>query len=285
MLEIIPELNQLEADTLEMLLFQTAQHMRYEKAALELVAQERAKLEEEHEREIRALKLQGESEQTRSSVSAEMKLQALEEQAAQEQEQLRNEACEKIAELEEEVSKLENQLEEQKAKFLEAEEAHREECEKLQEEGSAILQAYEEAQSETELKRETSRKLKEEIIDNDRLTVANLNRIKNLESELDETRLQCEKLDRENDELREELSKSITGADENIDLQGEVEALREVLQEREDQLLTLKQRMASDGFFDRDRAPSFDRAPGSGSAAARRDSLLDRLGLGQKQAV
>ena len=36
-------------------------------------------------------------------------------------------------------------------------------------------------QAETDLKRETSRKLKEEIIDNDRLTVANLNRIKQLE--------------------------------------------------------------------------------------------------------
>ena len=40
------------------------------------------------------------------------------------------------------------------------------------------------AQEETELKRETSRKLKEEIIDNDRLTCANLNRIKMLESQV-----------------------------------------------------------------------------------------------------
>ena len=33
-------------------------------------------------------------------------------------------------------------------------------------------------QDETDLKRETSKKLKEEVIDNDRLTLANLNRIR-----------------------------------------------------------------------------------------------------------
>ena len=38
---------------------------------------------------------------------------------------------------------------------------------------------------ETDLKRETSRKLKEEVIDNDRLTLANLNRIKHLEAQLE----------------------------------------------------------------------------------------------------
>ncbi len=37
------------------------------------------------------------------------------------------------------------------------------------------------ASRQTDLKRQTQRKLKEEIIDNDRLTVANLNRIKSLE--------------------------------------------------------------------------------------------------------
>ena len=41
-------------------------------------------------------------------------------------------------------------------------------------------------QDETDLKRETSRKLKEEVIDNDRLTLANLNRIKHLEAQLEQ---------------------------------------------------------------------------------------------------
>mgnify|MGYP007125196167 CR=1 FL=1 len=34
------------------------------------------------------------------------------------------------------------------------------------------------------MKREASKRLKEEVIDNDRLTCANLNRIKNLEAQL-----------------------------------------------------------------------------------------------------
>ena len=45
---------------------------------------------------------------------------------------------------------------------------------------------------ETDLKRETSRKLKEEVIDNDRLTLANLNRIKQLEAQLAEISAQLD---------------------------------------------------------------------------------------------
>ena len=45
---------------------------------------------------------------------------------------------------------------------------------------------------ETDLKRETSRKLKEEVIDNDRLTLANLNRIKQLEAQLVEISAQLD---------------------------------------------------------------------------------------------
>ena len=52
-----------------------------------------------------------------------------------------------------------------------------------------------------DLKRETSTKLKEEIIDNDRLTVANLNRIKTLEAALAVEREGREALEKVVDEL------------------------------------------------------------------------------------
>ena len=94
-MEVLPELNSLEGDTLDMLLVQAETHVRYEKAARQLVQQvtsararlcecvrppfrlahsfsfiptyqERAKLEEEHAREIRGLRQQNENEVARS---------------------------------------------------------------------------------------------------------------------------------------------------------------------------------------------------------------------------
>jgi len=269
-LEILPELKALEADTLDMLLGQAEQHARYEKAARELVSLEVAKVEEQHERELRALRLERESDQTRSSVGAEMRMKAQEELAREEQEQLRAEAMEKIGELEEEVAKLEGELEEQKAEMERQHEGHKEEIAEMTEERDKILQAYEDAHSETELKREASRKLKEEIIDNDRLTVANLNRIKNLELELDETRTLCAKLDGENEEMRAELEKTVHNDGQTAELEEEVTTLRELLEQREQQLMSMTQRLAEGGL-----------SSGS-SASARRDSLLDRLGIGHK---
>ena len=61
------------------------------------------------------------------------------------------------------------------------------------------------------------------MIGNDRLTVANLNRIKMLEAQLDEERQANEELARENDELRGRPSAE------------KVEALQEMLGEREQQ--------------------------------------------------
>ena len=72
-------------------------------------------------------------------------------------------------------------------------------------------------------KRAASAKLKEEVIGNDRLTVANLNRIKMLEAQLDEERQANEELARENDELRGRPSAE------------KVDALQEMLGEREQQ--------------------------------------------------
>ena len=57
-------------------------------------------------------------------------------------------------------------------------------CDRLREEGLNVVRKLAEAEEETDLKREASRKLKEEVIDNDRLTVANLNRIKHLEGQV-----------------------------------------------------------------------------------------------------
>ncbi len=284
MLEILPELKLLEAETLDMLFAQAEQHAKYEAAARDLVNAEVAKYEEAHERELRALRLESESQQTRSSVSAEMRIQAQEEAAREETEQLRTEAMEKIGELEEEVAKLEAKLEEQKGEMEAQEQQHKDELQELIEERDKMLQAYEEAQNETELKRETSRKLKEEIIDNDRLTVANLNRIKNLELELEETRTLCEKLDGENDELREELSKSIKEDGTSAALEQEVATLRELLVEREQQLLSLSQRLAESGGGTSGGSGGFSGGSSgfNSSSVGRRDSILDRLGLSHK---
>jgi hypothetical protein len=137
-----------------------------------------------------------------------------------------------------------------------------------------------EAQKETELKRETSRKLKEEIIDNDRLTVANLNRIKNLEIEIEETRKLCEKLDDENEELREELGKSLKDEGASAALEREVEMLRELLSEREQQVRSLSLRLADASSGSGAGSGGFGSSSGfNSSSSGRRESILDRLGL------
>ena len=76
----------------------------------------------------------------------------------------------------------------------------------MQDKCEAMLEAMEEAQQETDLKRQTSRKLKEEIIDNDRLTVANLNRIKSLEALLEQHKAALAEAEEENETLKEELA-------------------------------------------------------------------------------
>ncbi|KOO23622.1 hypothetical protein Ctob_007736 [Chrysochromulina tobinii] len=267
-LEILPELKLLEPDTLEMLFAQAEQHAKYEAAARDLVNAEVAKYEDAHERELRALRLESESQHTRSSVSAEMRMQAQEEAAREETDRLREEAMEKISELEEEVAKLEEKQQ------------HEEEINEMNEEREKLVEIVDEAQKETELKRETSRKLKEEIIDNDRLTVANLNRIKNLEIEIEETRKLCEKLDDENEELREELGKSLKDEGASAALEREVEMLRELLSEREQQVRSLSLRLADASSGSGAGSGGFGSSSGfNSSSSGRRESILDRLGL------
>ena len=117
-----------------------------------------------------------------------------------------------------------------------------------------------EAQVETELKRETASKLKNEVIDNDRLTVANLNRIKQLEAQLEAERGMVGALERENEELRDEETRKARAYGEQAE---QLEALQELLQERESMVEELSQKLLD------------VRSP----AVARRDSLLDRFGL------
>jgi chromosome segregation ATPase len=279
-LEILPELKLLEPDTLEMLFAQAEQHAKYEAAARDLVNAEVAKYEDAHERELRALRLESESQHTRSSVSAEMRMQAQEEAAREETDRLREEAMEKISELEEEVAKLEEKVEEQKAEMEQLKQQHEEEINEMNEEREKLVEIVDEAQKETELKRETSRKLKEEIIDNDRLTVANLNRIKNLEIEIEETRKLCEKLDDENEELREELGKSLKDEGASAALEREVEMLRELLSEREQQVRSLSLRLADASSSSGAGSGGFGSSSGfNSSSSGRRESILDRLGL------
>ena len=70
--QVLPELEHLEADTLDALLSQAVQHAKYEKAARDLLLQERARLEAEHAEEMRGLRVTMESEAARSEVGAEI---------------------------------------------------------------------------------------------------------------------------------------------------------------------------------------------------------------------
>jgi len=86
-------------------------------------------------------------------------------------------------------------------------------------EAEAVAEA---AREEASLKRETSKALKEEVIENDRLTIANRNRIKALETDLDAAR-------------EEKRSLAVRAA--------EAEAVREVLGQREAVIKALMERL------------------------------------------
>jgi len=268
---VLPELSSFERETLDTLLAQADQHAKYERAARELVKTERERWEAGHEKELRALRVELESESTRASVSAEMNLKHIEDQSQEELQVLRAEAEEKIGALEERVEELEGELAMTQKKLLETETEAEEECERLREQGMEVLRKLQQAQDETDLKRETSRKLKEEIIDNDRLTVANLNRIKHLEQLVEQHKHALEESEQENEELRGELAKTLQTEESSAEALEEVSTLRELLAEREAQVASMSQKLA-------------DAHGGNvlSSSAARRESLLDRFGLSAK---
>ena len=174
--------------------------------------------------------------------------------------ELRQEAQDKIRELESVIEGLEETVESQAKRIAEVEAEAEEECDRLRREGMEVVSKLQEAQEETDLKRQTQRKLKEEIIDNDRLTLANLNRIKALEHLVDEQKAAMAEAEAENEQLREELSKSMTSSD----TEAEVTALRELLEERESQLMTMSHRLS-------------DVLGGNAENTRRRDSFMDRL--------
>jgi uncharacterized coiled-coil protein SlyX len=101
-------------------------------------------------------------------------------QAHEQQEALRAAANEKIGTLEDSIEELQRTIAQQQKRMDEMESEHAAECDRLRDEGEDAVEAMREAEAETDLKRLASRKLKEEIIDNDRLTVANINRIRHL---------------------------------------------------------------------------------------------------------
>jgi len=268
---VLPELAAFERETLDTLLAQADQHAKYERAARELVKTERERWEAAHDKEMRAVRVELESESTRASVSAEMSLKQLEDQSQEELNALRAEAEEKIGALEERVEELEGELESAQKKLLETEAEAEEECERLREQGMEVLRKLQHAQDETDLKRETSRKLKEEIIDNDRLTVANLNRIKHLEQLVEQHKRALEESEGENEELRGELAKTLQSDEASAEALEEVSTLRELLSEREAQIASMSQKLA-EAHGSHVLSPSM----------ARRESLLDRFGISAK---
>ena len=148
--------------------------------------------------------------------------------------------------------------------------ARTEELERLRDEGNVMRKMLEEAQEETDLKRQASRKLKEEIIDNDRLTVANLNRIKLLESSLEQYKAALAESEEENEALKSELNKSVQLGQDSEDQEQEISELRSLLAERESQLISMSARLS-------DREACMREGPYGGGENRRRDSFMDRL--------
>ena len=245
LMDAIPELKSLEAETLATLLNQHARHLAYERAAATLVERETERLDEEHESELHRLRLQHEVQTTRSAVTSEARVSHATERADEQRKMLLQASTNKSMRLQAKIEELQGELEQANDDAREAAEAARaaaEEAEKdfqrqLDEQAEEAKEQIDElearcreqqeelnaATEETELKRASAAKLKEEVIGNDRLTVANLNRIKMLEAQLDEERQANEELARENDELRGRPSAE------------KVDALQEMLGEREQQ--------------------------------------------------
>jgi chromosome segregation ATPase len=271
--EVCPELNDLEADTLDALLAQAAQHARYERAARALLLAERAKIEEAHERDLRSVRAQLETDMQRRAAGHEAKLRGLEEGAQEDLEELRTEAQEKITELEAQIEELEEKNAAQERRLAEMQAEAEEEVERLRDEGNAMRQLLDEAQEETDLKRQASRKLKEEIIDNDRLTVANLNRIKLLESTLEQHKAALAESEEENEALKAELGKSVQLGKDSEEQEEEISELRALLAERESQLISMSARLSDREAISSARDPYY----GGANENRRRDSFMDRL--------
>lgn len=241
--------------------------------------------------------------------ASELRMKVLEEEADEENESLRVDAEEKLREQEatieeqrETIEGLEERLEaaaadaeaaqekaeqETDAKLAELEEravAEIDEMRAAADRGAAeadeardrvvqMKRALAEAHVEVDLKRETSSKLKEEVIDNDRLTCANLNRIKTLEASLALERQGRDDLERLVEEQAEGMQEARLAAAAAQEAEHEVAGLRNELAEREAQLVALSRRLEAGG-----KPAAEERGSGSLRELNRRDSLLERLG-------
>ena len=107
---------------------------------------ERYKLEEAHERDIRLMKQEAESETTRINVRGQTQLKAHDEQAKEQQEALREEANERIKELEDVIEELEGKVLERDQRITELEEEAEAECDRLREESQQAIRKAREAQ-------------------------------------------------------------------------------------------------------------------------------------------
>ena len=107
--------------------------------------------------------------------------------------------------------------------------------------------------------------MKEEIIDNDRLTCANLNRIKQLEAALASEHELVKTLETENEELRDAVEAGRREEGEATNLREALAERESELAERENQLLSLSHRISENSSMNKD-------------PLSRRDSLMGRIG-------
>jgi len=257
--------SELEAETADRLVSQVVRHQRYERAARELACESVTAIQEEHERELQQLRLQHEAEVTRIKVSADVRSSADVEVLNDQLRDTREEYEEKAGELEEKVAELEQQLAEAAEKQEETETEARERIAAMEEQMLEMTERVVRAEAETDLKREASKRLKEEVIDNDRLTCANLNRIKTLEAQLQEQFETIEQLEEQNVELR--------GRDDSSELTSEVANLKEKLEERERQLMTLAHKLEAREVM----AEAHNNTGRLEMTQGKRESLLDRI--------
>ena len=243
LMDAIPELKSLEAETLATLLNQHARHLAYERAAATLVERETERLDEEHESELHRLRLQHEVQTTRSAVTNEARVSHATERADEQRKMLLQASTDKSMRLQAKIEELQTELEQANEDAREAASrcARRRRRRRRTSSGSSTSRRRRRRSRSTRSRRAAASSRRSSTRRprrpssrasaassrrgdrNDRLTVANLNRIKMLEAQPDEERQANEELARENDEFGGRPSAE------------KVDALQEMLGEREQQ--------------------------------------------------
>eukprot|EP00308_Calcidiscus_leptoporus_P025623 CAMPEP_0119373412 /NCGR_PEP_ID=MMETSP1334-20130426/25628_1 /TAXON_ID=127549 /ORGANISM="Calcidiscus leptoporus, Strain RCC1130" /LENGTH=330 /DNA_ID=CAMNT_0007391185 /DNA_START=40 /DNA_END=1032 /DNA_ORIENTATION=- len=174
----VPDLNRLHMSSVAELVSQIERHLRYEEASAQLVAATRETLTRRHASECARI-------QEVYKASKEMAAT----RASKEVERVQGEAAAQIRRLNEQLEESQRAAQQQ---LDESERAAQQREDEQAQQMRVLALRLAEAQEETELKRETSRTLKAEVIENDKLTVATLGKIKALEAELRELRREKE---------------------------------------------------------------------------------------------